>query len=51
MSEITIWENWTISLIIANLATYCVIFDLPVYWPFLMSYLIMVMIMTFKRYL
>ena len=51
MSEISLWEGITFALLFAIFATYFIIFDLPVYWPFLFSYFIMLMLMTFKKYL
>ncbi|CAD8175038.1 unnamed protein product [Paramecium pentaurelia] len=51
MPEIQLWEQIIFALFLSNFATYFQIFDLPVYWPFLFSYFILVMIITFKKYL
>ncbi|CAD8180106.1 unnamed protein product [Paramecium octaurelia] len=51
MPEISLWEQIIFAMILSNLATFFQIFDLPVYWPFLFSYFILVIIITFKKYL
>ena len=51
MSEISYWESATIAPLFAIVATFFQIFDLPVFWPFLVGYLILVIILTFSKYL
>ncbi len=49
MNEFRFWQNVTLASIISLFCTSSLIFDLPVFWPFLLAYFIMLFILTVKR--
>lgn len=51
MSEFQLWQNTTLSTLAALLCTLSSLFDLPVFWPFLLAYFIMLLVLTVKRQL
>ncbi|KRX07338.1 hypothetical protein PPERSA_06953 [Pseudocohnilembus persalinus] len=51
MSEFKFWKNATTAILIAVFCTLSDIFDLPVFWPFLLLYFIMLVVLTVKRQL
>lgn len=50
VNEVTLWEQISLAVLMSIVATFFSVFDLPVYWPFLFSYFMMLVIMTFKKY-
>lgn len=49
MSEFKFWQNATLACLGSIFCTFSQLFDLPVFWPFLLAYFIMLLILTVKR--
>ena len=49
VKEYTLWSTITFTLFIAILATFFKIFDIPVYWPVLLLYFIVIFCFVMKR--
>jgi len=49
MNEFRFWQNCTLAAIISIFCTSSQLFDLPVFWPFLLAYFIMLFVLTVKR--
>lgn len=51
VSEFKFWQNVTICICIAIFCSFFRIFDLPVYWPFLLFFFLVLMVRTAKKML
>lgn len=49
MNEFAFWQQFTIGVILSILCTSSRLFDLPVFWPFLVFYFILLVVLTLKR--
>eukprot|EP00825_Cyclidium_porcatum_P051337 TRINITY_DN9412_c0_g1_i2.p2 TRINITY_DN9412_c0_g1~~TRINITY_DN9412_c0_g1_i2.p2 ORF type:complete len:139 (+),score=23.95 TRINITY_DN9412_c0_g1_i2:100-516(+) len=49
MGEFKFWQNATLASLGSIVCSYSQLFDLPVFWPFLLAYFIMLFILTIKR--
>ena len=49
MNEFKFWQSMTFASILSLFCSLSKAFDLPVFWPFLLVYFIMLVILTVKR--
>ena len=49
VKEFQLWESMLYTLLIANLMTFFSVFDIPVFWPLLLFYFILVFVLTMRQ--
>jgi len=51
VSEFKFWQNVSFCVWIAIICTFFTMFDLPVFWPFLLVYFVVLLVLTVKKML
>ena len=49
VKEFHLWEAMFYTLVVSNIATFFPVFDIPVYWPLLLFYFVVVFVLTMKH--
>ena len=49
VKEFHLWEAMFYTLVVSNIITFFPVFDIPVYWPLLLFYFVIVFILTMKH--
>ncbi|KAL4455805.1 hypothetical protein ABPG74_003215 [Tetrahymena malaccensis] len=49
MNEFKFWHKCTVAAVISLFCTFSQLFDLPVFWPFLLGYFFMLLVFTVRR--